>query len=185
MPTEDVNNVSNWFQKCNRASRKCSRAHSSSCNQNCPTGLHVDNRPPTEVVASSLRGSKLWLFATHGSTSAAILVKRPEETHLEQFMEDMVYGRYKDLLYCQQEPGDTICSLARTAQFVLSVTPDYDWHCLLSHNVLHQDEQAAALESRALNRCCGQRSRNVQRKRPKRSGVSRKRFTPRRRTKTS
>ena len=136
-------------------------------------------------MASLLRGRKLWLFATPGSKSASALVKRPENTHVEQFMEHMVFGRYKDLLYYLQEPGDTICSPAQTVHFVLSVTPDNGWNCLSSHNVRHEENEAVSMERKAFNRCSDQRSRTVQGKRTKQSGVTKKRFTPRRGSKTS
>ena len=118
MPTENVDNVSQWF---NSAIIPLEVVHDPIllvATGNCLTGFHMDDKRPTEVVASLLRGRKLWLFATPGSKSASALVKRPENTHFEHFMGDMVFGRYKDLLYCLQEPGDTICLPARTVHFV-------------------------------------------------------------------
>ena len=180
MPTVDVDNVSSWFHSAVVPMGCVHEPILLVATGNCLTGFHVDDKPPTEVVASLLRGRKLWLFATHGSKSASLLVKRPEETHLAQFIEDMVYGRYQDLTYCLQEPGDTVCLPARTVHFVFSVTPNNQWNCLLSHNVLHTESEAVALECKALNRCSGPQSRTVQGRRTKRSSVTKKRFTPRR-----
>ena len=101
-----------------------------------------------------------------------------------------IYRKYgvrplSDLTYCLQEPGDTVCLPARTVHFVFSVTPNIQWNYLLSHNVLHTESEAVALECKALNRCSGPPSRTVQGRRTKRSGVTKKRFTPRRRVKSS
>ena len=139
MPTKNVNDVDSWFNSAIAPVEMVADPVLLVATGNCLTGFHLDNKPPTEVVASLLRGCKLWIFATRGSKSAALLVKRSENTQLQQFIEDMVYGRYKDLLYCLQEPGDTICFPVRTVHFVLSVTADNGWNCLLSHNIRHSE----------------------------------------------
>ena len=185
MPTKSVNDVDSWFNSAIAPVEMVADPVLLVATGNCITGFHLDNKPLTEVVASLLRGRKLWIFATRESKSAALLVKRSENTQLQQFIEDMVYGRFKDLLYCLQEPGDTICFPARTVHFVLSVTVDNGWNCLLSHNIRHSEEEAKVLETKALNRCSAQSSRNVQGKRTKRSGLTKKRFTSRRRVQSS
>ena len=177
MPTVDVEHVPRWFHSAIVPMECVHDPILLVSTGNCLTGFHVDDKPPTEVVASLLRGRKLWMFATPGSKSASILVKRPEDTHLDQLIEDMVYHRYRDLSYCLQEPGDTVCFPARTVHFVLSVTPDNEWNCLLSHNILHGEAEAVALERKAFNRCSGPQYRTVQGKRTRRSGVTKKRFT--------
>ena len=126
---------------------------------NCFTGFHADNRPPTEVVASLLRGRKLWIFASPGSKEAANLLKKPEANHLDCLLGDMIFHRHKNSLYCVQEAGYTVRFPARTVRFVLSVAVDGGWNCLLSHNILHSEEEASELERKAFNRYSDQRSR--------------------------
>ena len=185
MPTKDVNDISKWFHSAIVPIERVYEPVLLVATGNCLTGFHVDNSPPTEIVASLLRGRKLWIFASHGSKSAARLVKRKEETEFQQFIEDLMFHRFQDLLFCVQEPGDTVCFPARTVHFVLSVTAGNEWNCLLSHNISHREEVAAAMEVKAYNRCSGSASRIVQGKRTKRSGVTKTRFTSRRRTQNS
>ena len=180
MPKENVNDIASWFNSAIVDLQVVHEPVLLLSTGNCLTGFHADS-PPTEIVASLLRGRKLWVFASPGSKSAAVLVKRPEDSHFQQFIEDMVYGRFKDLSYCVQEPGDTVCFPARTVHLVLSVTPSNDWNCLLSHTILHEEEEAAKMETKFFNRYSDQRSRVVQGKRNKRSGVTKKRFSARRR----
>ena len=55
-------------------------------------------------------------------------------------------------MYCVQEAGDTVCFPAWTVHFVLSMAVDGGWNCLLSHNILHSEEEATEMERKALNR---------------------------------
>ena len=185
MPTKNVNDVDSWINSAIAPMEIIADSILLVGTGKCLNGFHLDNKPPTEVVASLLRGRKLWIFATRWSKSAALLVKSSENNQLLQFIEDMVYGGFKNLLYCLQEPGDTICFPTRTVHFVLSVTSDNGWNCLLSYNIRHSEEEAKVWETNDLNCCSAQSSRNVQGERTKQSGVTKKRFTPRRRVQSS
>ena len=101
------------------------------------------------------------MFASRESCAASTLVKKHEDVNLKTFIDDLMYGRYKDLSYCIQNVGDTVCFSARTAHFVFSATPTDQWNVLLSHNVLHSEQEGTQLEQNAFNRCCDQGSRVV------------------------
>ena len=184
-PTEGVDQVATWFHSAITDIDVVSDLVLLVATGTSYTGWHVDNGPPFEVVASLLRGKKLWMFASRGSGAASTLVKKHEDVHLKTFIEDLVYGRYKYLSYCFQDVGDSVCFLARAAHFVFSATPTDQWNVLLSHNILHSDEAATQLKQKAFNRCCEQRNRVVLGQTTKRFGVTRKRFTVRRRSNTS
>ena len=185
MPTTDVEYVSSWFHSVIVPMECVHEPILLVATGNCLTGFHVDDRPPTEVVASLLLVRKLWSFASHGSKSALLLVKRPEKTHIEQFLEEVIYCRYQEFIYCLQELSDTVLLPARAFYFVFSVTPNIQWTCLLGHKVLHEEAQVLAMDCKAFNRCSGPQSGTAQGKRTKRSGVTKKRFTPRKRVQSS
>ena len=110
----------------------------------CLTGRHVDSKPSTEVVESSLTGRKLWLLS-HGSRSAASLMRRPEQFHIRNIIEVPFNHRYNDLLYCVQEPSDTVCYPARSKHFTVSVSPKNGWKCLLNHIIKYNEAEAAEM----------------------------------------
>ena len=97
MPTEGVDQVVTWFNSAITDIDVVSYPVLLVPTSNSCTEWHVDNDPPTEVVASLIRGKNLWMFASCGSGAASTLVKKHEDVHLETFIEDLVYGRYKDL----------------------------------------------------------------------------------------
>ena len=143
---------------------------------NCVTGWHRDDDPPTEVVASFLRGRKIWVFASKGSREAAHLSNVNEAKNFENFIEGVIYKRFRGLTYCVQEAGDTVCLPARTAHLVLSVNENENWKVLLSHNILHLPAVAAELEIKCWNITRAKKERVQQGIRGKRRGFTRKRF---------
>ena len=143
---------------------------------NCVTGWHRDDDPPTEVIASLLRGRKIWVFASKGSREAAQLPSVREANNFEYFIEGVIYKRFRGLTYCVQEVGDTVCLPARTGHLVLSMGPNESWNVLLSHNIRHSPAVAARLEIRCWNVTRGSKERIHQGLRGKRRGVTGKRF---------
>ena len=109
MPKDNVNDSDTWFNSAINCPRLVHEPILLLATGNCFTGFHADSMLPTEVVAPLLRGRKLWIFASPRSKEAANLIKRPESSHLDTFIEDMVYHRHKKLRYCFHEPGDTVC----------------------------------------------------------------------------
>ena len=124
MRKENVNDLARWFNSAIVSPAVVHEPILLLATGNCLTGFHSDSRPATEVVASLLRGRKLWIFARPGSKEAANSLKRPEANQLESLLEDVMFRRHKNLLYCVQEVGDTVCFLARTVHFVLSMVVD-------------------------------------------------------------
>ena len=135
MPKEKVNDLGIWFNSAIIFPGVVHEPILLLSTGNCLTGFQADSRPPTEVVPSLLRGRKLRIFASPGSQEAANLLKRPEANHLDCLLEDMIFHRHKNLPFCVQEAGDTVCFPARTVHFVLSVAVDGGWNCLpFGHN---------------------------------------------------
>ena len=141
-PTDWVDHVATWFHSAITETNVVSDPVLLLATGNSCTGWHLDNDPTTEVKASLLRGKMLWMFVSREPGAASTLVNKHEDIRLETFIEDLVYGRYRDLSYCIQNVGETVSFPARTAHFVFSATPTDQWNFLLSRNVLHSEEEA-------------------------------------------
>ena len=73
MPTKDVNGIGKWFHSAIVPIQVVHEPIPLIATGNCSTDFQVDNSPPTDIVASLLRGRKLRILASRGSKSAALL----------------------------------------------------------------------------------------------------------------
>ena len=142
----------------------------------CVTGWQRDDDTPTEVVTSLLRGRKIWVFASKWSREAADSSNVNEANNFQNFIDGVIYKRFRGLIYCVQETGDTVCLPPCTAHLVLSVNENENWNALLSHNILHPPAVAAELEIKCWNVTRAKKERVHQGIRGKRRGFTRKGF---------
>ena len=141
---------------------------------------HRDVDPLTAVIASFVRDQNIWIFASQISAASSYLTNDEVIWRFLRFVEDLMHGRFRDLYFCVQYPGDTVAFIALTGHFVISATSSNGWQVLLTHNVLREEASARTLEITALIVNQPQRGRRSRGEAWKRNGATKSRFGVRR-----